>query len=85
MVIILQYIPDDIQPTNRNWIPNEHVILRTTAGEWTVGISTAKNRTRFSGGWNSFARDNKLKYQKSYTFTLLNDEEDDVIFYVEKN
>lgn len=58
--------------------------MRTQIGEWTVGIATSKNRPRYSAGWNAFTKDNKLKYNKSYKFTLLSDEDDGVIFHVEE-
>lgn len=81
----VQYIPNNITPHNWRWIPNERVTLRTGSGEWQVGVFTSGNMPLFSGGWNAFAEDDNLKYKKSYTFTLVTDDLDYVIFNVEKN
>lgn len=66
----MQYIPKRIKPADRNWLSGERVTLRTENGEWSVWIVLSGTSPRFSGGWNSFCRDNALRVNDNLVFTL---------------
>lgn len=81
----MQYIPPDIKPPRRKWMAYEKILLRTTNGEWFVGITITAGRARLSAGWNKFTKDNNLKYNQTLVFNLLPHDENDangVVFHV---
>lgn len=81
---LFQYIPPNIQPPSRKWVPYKKILIRTDNGEWSVGITLCGSRARLSAGWNRFSKDNNLNFNQTLFFTLLPDNGNGVIFYVER-
>lgn len=69
ILIFVQLIPQEVNPSGCAWVGGEEVSCVTENGTWNVGIVLSNGSPRFSSGWNKFVKENELKVGTSLVFS----------------